>query len=110
MVVIVVACVVYAKLAILLWAAPEGGAGKYNAFGFFLTCMALWGVFFFSDQSKFISMFGAASYYFSSSPSGKHGSAQIGLGVKYACTNHVGSIATGSGVCMAITVMRMMAE
>lgn len=106
--VLVVAACVFAKLSVLVYGAPEGGS--YPLLGIFLFAMALWVLYFFADQSKFISMFGAASYYFSSSPQSGNGSANLGLGVKYACSTHVGSIATGSGICMLITMMRILAE
>jgi len=54
-----------------------------------------WLVSFIQYKSQFIVQVSAASYYFDSNPE-RDGSADVGLGFKFAYMNHLGSLAFGS--------------
>lgn len=66
--------------------------------------IGIWAIKFLQDQVVFITMVGASTFYFSSSKQ-SDGSAEVLKGVKYACSNHAGSIAFGS---LIITVLEML--
>jgi hypothetical protein len=66
----------------------------------------LWIVQFFNAQQSFIVMVSATSYYFDSN-SEKDGYADVGMGVKFAWVNHIGSLAMGSFIIAVVEFLRV---
>jgi choline transporter-like protein 2/4/5 len=77
---------------------------------FYLLCFMffglLWIVNFLKAQSSFITMVSACTYYFDSNAE-KDGSADVGLGIKFAFMFHAGSIAMGSFIIALIQFIRI---
>lgn len=66
----------------------------------------LWIIAFFNAQQSFIVMVAGCSYYFDSN-SEKDGYADVGMGVKFAWVNHVGSLAMGSFLVALVEFLRV---
>lgn len=72
----------------------------------FLLFGLLWIVNFLKAQSSLITMVSASTYYFDSNPE-RDGSADVGLGFKFAFMFHAGSLALGSFVIALIQFIRI---
>lgn len=73
---------------------------------FMLFCL-LWLMAWIKYTCKFICMVSAATYYFNSD-SATEGSAEVGLGFKFAYFNHLGSLAVGSFIIAVIQMIRIL--
>jgi hypothetical protein len=77
---------------------------------FYMLCFMffglLWILNFLKAQSSFITMVSASTYYFDSN-SEKDGSADVGLGIKFAFMFHAGSLAMGSFIIALIQFIRI---
>ena len=66
----------------------------------------LWILAFFNAQQSFIVMVSGCSYYFDSNKE-KEGNADVGMGVKMAWVNHIGSLAFGSFIVAVVEFLRI---
>lgn len=75
----------------------------------------LWMTKFLSDQSKYITMVSASTYYFNNragEDGGDHeeGSADVSMALNFAWVKNVGSIAYGSLILTLITILKTMID
>jgi choline transporter-like protein 2/4/5 len=73
--------------------------------GFFMFFGLLWIMAWLKYTCNFICMVAASTYYFNSTPS-EEGSAEVGLGFRFAYLNHMGSIAFGAFIIAVIQFIR----
>lgn len=79
--------------------------GKIKGMAAFMFFGLLWIMAYLKYTCNFICMVAASTYYFNSTD-GNEGSAEVGLGFKFAHLNHMGSIAFGSFIIAVIQFIR----
>lgn len=84
----------------------KGTAGDMYLLAMGLFFGLLWILAFFNAQQSFIVMVAGCSYYFDSNKE-KEGDADVGMGVKMAWVNHIGSLAFGSFIVAVVEFLRI---